>query len=226
MTISSSQFSGYGFQVNSFAAMTKADLAYSRIRQQILSGELAPDADLDQEGLAADLGLSTTPVREALRRLESEGLVLIRAHRVATVSPLSYDAMVNVYELRLLLDPAAVAAAANQITADDGERLRTMATDHPRNPDPVAHLNWNRHLHRSIYAACGNPILINILDSLWDMSDRYRMIMVKDRAQSRSARQDHLAIVSAVADKHADRAARLMYEHVAESRARLRSVFE
>ncbi|WP_203921320.1 GntR family transcriptional regulator [Rugosimonospora africana] len=206
--------------------MTKADLAYSRIRQQILTGELAPDADLDQEGLAADLGLSTTPVREALRRLESEGLVLIRAHRVATVAPLSYETMLNVYEMRLLLDPAAVSAAANRITVEESKQLRAMAADHPRSQDPIVHLNWNRHLHRAVYAACGNPILIGTLDSLWDMSDRYRMIMVKDQEASKSVRQDHFAIVSAVADKLADRAARLMYEHVAESHARLRSVFE
>lgn len=226
MTISLGQFPGYGPYDKSFAAMTKADLAYTRIRQQILTGELAPDADLDQEGPAANLGLSTTPVREALRRLESEGLVLIRAHRVATVSPLSYETMVNVYEMRLLLDPSAVASAATRITAEEGGMLRALAADHPRSADPVVHLNWNRRLHRSVYAACGNPILTGILDTLWDMSDRYRMIMVRDQELSRSVRQDHFAIVSAVADKHADRAARLMYEHVAESRARLRSVFD
>jgi DNA-binding GntR family transcriptional regulator len=197
--------------------VTKTDLAYCEIRQMILEGELPPGAALDQEALAKNLDLSTTPVREALRRLESERLVVNRAHRETVVAPLSLDIVEDVYAVRLSLDPLAAGLAATQAT--DGERKKILALSRERSAknDAISNVYQNRHLHRSIYAAAGNPVLTGLLDSLWDLSDRYRMVISRDRSTIEVAQEEHVAIAEAVVGGEAGRAAQLMREHLASS---------
>jgi DNA-binding GntR family transcriptional regulator len=84
---------------------TKSDLAYTRVRRLILSGELAPGAVLPQASLARTIGISTTPLREALRRLKQEGLVDLDAHKDARVRPLDATEARDLLELRRNLDP-------------------------------------------------------------------------------------------------------------------------
>jgi DNA-binding GntR family transcriptional regulator len=202
---------------------TKTDHAYQNIRRQILSGELPPTMPLDQEAIAAALGLSTTPVREALRRLESERLVITRAHRDTVVAPLSLTMVEEVYAVRLSLDPLAVAFAASRLSSAESERLLAVAQQQPHpSADKMAHLQHNRGLHREMYASCGNETLIEVLDGLWDMTDRYRMITLQDDDTVQSAQEEHGAIVRAVASNDPALAAELMREHVAESLRRIR----
>lgn len=202
---------------------TKTDHAYQRIRQQILTGALPPGMLLDQEAIASGLGLSTTPVREALRRLESERLVITRAHRDTIVAPLSLTIVEEVYAVRLSLDPLAVAFTASRIEQSQGDHLLALVHQHPdETADNIAHLYHNRHLHREIYAACGNEILIEVLDGLWDMSDRYRMVTLQHSETVQAAQGEHEAIVRAIADNDPALAADLMREHVAESLRRIR----
>ena len=202
---------------------TKSDLAYQQIRQKILDGELAPETSLDQEALAEWLGLSTTPVREALRRLQSERLVVSRAHRDTVVAPLSTDLVEQVYAVRLALDPLAASLAA--VHADDGQRagILALSQDPPTDADPLSRVSVNRRLHRAIYAASGNTVLIETLDSLWDLSDRYRRVISKDDAAIETAQDEHHGIAEAVVAGDADRAAELMREHLLASLQLIRS---
>lgn len=200
--------------------LTKTDMAYWQVRQEILDGTLAPGTSLDQEALAVRLGLSTTPVREALRRLESERLVVGRAHRDTFVAELSPELLADTYAVRLNLDPMAVTLAAS--SADDetlkgiGELARVRPSD-----DPTDQLQQNRALHRAIYAACGNEVLIEILDLLWDRSDRYRMITIKEERDVDKLRSEHVAIADAVAARNGKLAAKLMTAHITESHHRI-----
>ena len=202
--------------------VTKTDLAYVQIRQKILEGDLAPETSLDQEALAGWLGLSTTPVREALRRLESERLVVSRAHRETVVAPLSLDIIEEVYAVRLSLDPLAAALAATEADAGERDQIAGVSLDHPGKDDPLSAVYFNRHLHRSIYAASGNTTLIEILDSLWDLSDRYRLIAARDTTAIMTV-QEHAAIVSAVVEGKPDLAAELMREHLKASLRQIRA---
>src|SRR3954466_11368886 len=104
--------------------MTKSDLAYTRVRGLILSGELAPGAVLPQASLAQRIGMSTTPLREALRRLKQEGLVELDAHRDARVRPLDAAEARDLLELRRNLDPPAASPAAQRRTEDDLADIR------------------------------------------------------------------------------------------------------
>lgn len=197
-------------------ALTKVDVAYQLLRNEIFQGTLAPGTSLDQEVIATRLGLSTTPVREALRRLESEKLVISRSHRDTIVAPVSLELLENTYAVRLNLDPLAVGLAATEATEEQLAAIKQACVP-PTYDDPVADLHHNRTMHRAVYAACGNATLVEILDMLWDRSDRYRLIVLRTRSTAKSAHEEHEAIVDALLARDAERAAALMREHIATS---------
>jgi DNA-binding GntR family transcriptional regulator len=205
-------------------ALTKADLAYTLLRQEIFEGRLAPQASLDQEALAIRLGLSTTPLREALRRLESEKLVISRPHRDAIVAPLSLRVLEDVYAIRLVLDPLAVMLAASKAADGELKAIRAAFHDGPHDGDPISHLYSNRALHREIYSACGNETLVEVLDMLWDRTDRYRLITLDDEGTINSANVEHQDITDALVARDASRASELMRDHVADSLGRIRKL--
>lgn len=196
--------------------LTKTDMAYWQVRQEILEGTLPPGTSLDQEALALRLGLSTTPVREALRRLESERLVVGRAHRDTVVADLSLEVLEDTYVVRLTLDPLAVSLAAKEASDAQLEAMATQANKQASD-DPVGRLHHNRELHRVIYTACGNKVLIEVLELLWDRSDRYRYITITEEGHEHSPHDEHMAILDAVTSRDGVRAAQLMRDHVERS---------
>jgi DNA-binding GntR family transcriptional regulator len=203
--------------------VTKTDVAYRQIRKEIIEGALPPDTVIDQETLAERLGLSTTPVREALRLLESEKLVISRRHRQTVVTPLNFELLEETYAVRLNLDPLAVSMAAVHATETQRELIRELARADWTGATPAQQLHANRELHRKIYSASGNSVLTEILDGLWDRTDRYRMVLLTNAADALIAHDEHSAIVQAVTAGRVEVAAELMREHVAESLKRLRT---
>lgn len=203
--------------------LTKTELAYRQIRQEIIEGKLKPNSVIDQEALAERLGLSTTPIREALRLLESENLVINRRHRNTVVTPLDYDMLEETYVVRLALDPLAVSMAAQHATETDRELIKKLAEEVHELGTPDENLHANRRLHRAIYAASGNTVLTAILDTLWDRTDRYRMVTLGNETQAQIAEHEHQSIVDAVLAGDARRASRLMREHVGSSLPRIRA---
>src|SRR6202000_1927950 len=131
--------------------VTKNELAYLQIREKILEGDLPPEMSLDREALARPLGLSTTPVREALRRLESERLVYTRAHRDTVVASASPEDLENVYRVRLHLDPLAAALAAKNASSEVRAKLKKTLEIDPH-MTATEELDFNRTLHREIYS--------------------------------------------------------------------------
>src|SRR5437763_8262726 len=93
---------------------TKAEAVYGELRSRILAGSLEPAARLNQEALALEFGVSVTPIREAVRRLEAEGLVQLQAHKTVLIAPLSGEELEEIYELRLQLDPFAASIATTR----------------------------------------------------------------------------------------------------------------
>jgi DNA-binding GntR family transcriptional regulator len=196
---------------------SKSSAVYLELRGRILSAALAPGTAINQEQLAGELGVSTTPLREALRRLESDGLVTLLAHREAVVSPLDPTELAAVYEVRASLDPLAAALAAERHTEAQGKAIR-KATDRARRPGREDQLTVNRRYHTAIYAACQNPVLIETLDALWDRSDRYRRA-VGFMATEPEIQDEHEAIAEAVLARRPDESAQLMRAHIARTRA-------
>lgn len=200
-----------------FLHQSKSAAVYLELRRRILSAALAPGTAINQEQLAAELGVSTTPLREALRRLESDGLVMLLAHREAVVSPLDPAELVAVYEVRENLDPLAAALAAERHTEAEAKAIR-RATERARRPGREDRMTVNRRYHASIYGACHNPVLIETLDALWDRSDRYRRA-VGFMATDAAIQDEHVAIAEAVLARRADESASLMRGHIRRTRA-------
>lgn len=202
--------------------MTKADMAYRQIRAEIVEGDMPAGAPIDQEALAARLGLSTTPVREALRRLESEGLVVSRPHRDTVVAPLTLQQLEDTYIVRLALDPLAISIAAKEAPDEELKAIQQLSRQASADIDPVSQMHQNRRLHRAMYQACGNAVLVQLLDTLWDSSDRYRLTSLHDDRTVQRAHVEHSSIAEAMVARRADEAADLMRRHVADSLERIR----
>lgn len=201
--------------------LTKADMAYWEVRGEILDGTLPPGTSIDQEALASRLGLSTTPVREALRRLESERLVVGRAHRDTVVAGLSQKLMDDTNAVRVHLDPLAAALAAESARPEELAEIAELARA-ATSDNPAEQLHRNRALHRAIYVACANEVLIEILDPLWDRIDRYRLITIKEQRDAARLRAEHIELADALVARDGDLAAELMREHITGAHERIR----
>ncbi|MGW9556104.1 GntR family transcriptional regulator [Nocardiopsis sp. NPDC055551] len=157
---------------------SKGGLAYTELRRRITSGELAPGSRLSQYELAEEMGMSITPLREAVRRLASEDWVVMDAHRDVRVAPMSASEARELLEVRFSLEPSATELAALRRTEREIAAMQAAANELL----PVTR-TWgeeaiaaHRAFHRAIYAASHNDVMIRLLDDLWDKADRYRRI--------------------------------------------------
>jgi DNA-binding GntR family transcriptional regulator len=192
---------------------TKAEAVYQELSARILDGSMAAGATVNQEALAAALGVSITPLREALRRLESDGLVRLEAHRTLTVAPLSAREFRELYAVRLQLDPYAAGLAANEAAPETIALIERLAV-RGREATPRGRLKANREFHQAIYRASGNARLAELLDRLWDQTDRYRLIAVQVEGHERVVEREHRAIAAALAARDTTLATDLMRAHV------------
>ncbi len=201
---------------------TKSEWAYARVREMVLTGELEPGAVLHQAVLARQIGISTTPLREALRRLAQQGLVELGAHRDARVAPLDAAEARDLVELRQDLDPLAAGLAAQRRTAADlAEMAQSLARleSLPEDPSP-AQLAGHRRFHAALYRASHNAVLVETLDGLWDKTDRYRRHALRAGRSDEEVAQraeEHRLLVEAVSDRDAAAATELMRRHVETS---------
>jgi DNA-binding GntR family transcriptional regulator len=162
--------------VSAVLFQTKADHAYYVVRDQIARGVLPPGRPINQEELAAGLGISVTPLREAIRRLAAEGFVVLAAHRDARVAPLSAEEARSLSEMRIPLEALAAGLAAERIDAGQRETLQALADQlEPLGEHASEHaLDVHRRFHATIWDAAHNEPLTATLDLLWDRADRYR----------------------------------------------------
>jgi DNA-binding GntR family transcriptional regulator len=202
--------------------LTKSDLAYSQLRDSIMSGALPAGSALNQETLAHSLGISTTPLREALRRLKAEGLVQLDAHRDARVAPLNLEEARDLLEVRRSLDPLAAGLAALRRTKEDIDVLRRTVEDLRPLPGDAADtdLRAHRRFHTAVYTASHNDLLIGMLDGLWDKADRYRRLGLRtprDQASMDRKAEEHAALVDLIVAGDSEGATQVMHDHIETS---------
>lgn len=201
---------------------SKSDVAYFELRRLILTGALPAGSRLQQSELADQMGMSITPLREAIRRLSSEGLIDLDTHRDARVATISAREAKQLFEVRLSLDPAGVGLAATHRTTDDIAAMRAAVarllpvTRQWGEDALVAHRNF----HRAVYVASHNDVLIRMLDDLWDKSDRYRRLGLElppgDEPRTIDLNEHH-EILDLVVAQDAEAAAALTRRHIEKS---------
>lgn len=210
--------------------LTKAEAVYRETRWRIITGAIPPGTAVNQAELAAEFGVSQTPVREALLRLESEGLVVFVAHSMVRVSPLDLQELDELYAIRVNLDSFAGQLAAANCTQEDVVRLKGLLASNT-GADLGERLHRNLEFHRSIYRASGNKQLTRLLDQLWDRTERYRIVLVANEADSQQYQRshsddDHWAIATALFEGDGEKVAGLLSRHVQQSHDLIRSMLE
>ena len=175
------------------------------IKHAILAGALRPGQSLVEAELAQALGVSKTPVREALKTLAGAGLVTMSPYRGAAVRVIDADTAHAVYDMRLLLEPEAVRRAAAR--GGDWDAAGRALDRADASSDEAERSLANREFHRALYRECGNPLLVAALD---DLRDQTALISAAAWQQQPSWRQEageHRAILAAAAAGDAERAA-------------------
>jgi phosphonate utilization transcriptional regulator len=200
-------------------------LVLGELRRQIVGGELAGGAKLNEADIAARLRVSRGPVREAFRALEQSGLVRTEKNRGVFVRQLSLREADEIYELRAALDALIGRLAAQRIRPDQLQRLRDIIKQMQalaRSRDVDAYFELNLAFHEVLAEAAGNAALLDNYRRVVNELNLFRHeTLARDAEHIPVSTKDHDAIVQAVARGDSARAERLLFEHVMDSRERL-----
>lgn len=193
------------------------DVVFQTLRQAILRGELKPGERLMEIHLAQRLGVSRTPVREAIRKLELEGLVLMIPRRGAIVAEITVSDLEDVLEVRMALEEMAVKHACRRITAEQLSEIRRLAGEFKKTlkgDDVTACAQADMKFHDAIYEATGNNRLVQILNNLREQMYRYRMEYLKDRQSHKNLIEEHDGILRALEERDEELAVRMTARHI------------
>ncbi|WP_270043421.1 GntR family transcriptional regulator [Solirubrobacter ginsenosidimutans] len=180
------------------------------LEEAILGGELKPGERLRAEALAQRFGTSRTPIREALLQLEGQGLVEVEPNRGAVVRTFDRDDVLDLYEVRALLEPAAAARAAQRISAADIERLDELCADASVEEQIVN----NEAFHRIILEAAGSPRLEVAMRAASGIPRAFRSVFWHDDRQRAESMLCHRRIVSAFRAGDSQLAEAVMRMHI------------
>ncbi len=209
------------------------NMVLDRLRDKIMKGELRAGEWLRQERLARELGVSHTPIREALKQLEVEGLVEHVPYRGVRVVEFSMDAVADIYDMRTVLEGLAARAAAERLTDDELYELKKlhtamMAIDNPSTPESVDSIRQlNREFHLQIIHSSHRAYLIRTLEQIWSwfptmLWSQYALEADAATPQRAGAdNRDHGEIVAALEARNSAKAEAAMRYHIEQTRLAL-----
>ena len=203
--------------LNMDAYLPLRDVVFNTLREAILKGELKPGERLMELQLAAKLGVSRTPIREAIRMLEQEGLAVTIPRRGAEVAKMTEKDMNDVLQVREALDELAVSIACELITEEELEKLEdaTEAFEKALGTGDIKQIaEADIEFHDIIYQASRNPKLVNILNNLREQIYRYRIQYLKDEKNYANLLEEHREILEGLTKKDKELVERSMSKHV------------
>jgi DNA-binding GntR family transcriptional regulator len=204
--------------------MSAQDTTYGWLRQRIATLPRHEGTFLSEVALAAEAGVSRTPVREALLRLEAEGWLRIVPRKGAFIAPISDAEVDAVMEARLLVEESSVRRAA-ELRAPVVERLEELLDEQrDRQDDPTTFIDLDREFHRTIINAAGNPVLASFYETLRDRQLRMGVhAVVTGVNRTEQVLAEHRAIVDALRERDPERAVAALHEHLGTTLSVLRS---
>lgn len=186
------------------------------IRNRILSGQVAPNIPIRQDTLAAELGISKIPLREALARLEQDGLIYSLPNRGYIVRPLTAEELEEIYALRLKLEPDAVAAGARRANAAERAAASEALSRFKEKAEAssVSGGPHNRDFHMALIKPCHNRLTAEFLGRLHVLADRYVCKHLEPLGRDSRADAEHDQMLDAWLAGDGERAAALTYQHI------------
>ena len=194
------------------------EIVYEELKRQIMVGEIAPGTRMMEVELAEEMGVSRTPVREAIRKLEKEGLVTIEPRRGAYASDISAKDMVDILEVRQDLEGMAAGIAAQKITDEGRIELENIARkykDSVDREDIEEIIKNDEACHKYIVSLSGNKTLIKMVSQVQELALRFRYIYYEDFSRFKNQPSEHQAIVDAIAGGDVAGARKYAEEHLA-----------
>lgn len=203
---------------------TRADWVDQLLRTAILHGDLAPGEKLVAERLAQQWGVSATPLRETFRRLAGEGLVVLEPQRGARVAPVSFSEAAEIYEVRLLLDPVAI---AQSVSAGDQSFVDEVATSYRaltrRYASTAAAHDAHRAFHLALVSRCPNRLLVDQVALLLEHSQRIQVALATAGHRKGDAATEHRQLFEAASTGDGRGAAALLRTHLQATLAAVRA---
>ena len=193
------------------------DVVFNTLRKAILTGELKPGERLMEIHLANRLGVSRTPIREAIRKLELEGLVIMMPRRGAVVAQITEKSLKDVLEVRRALDALCVELACDRISDEEEELLKEACEDFERateTKDATVIAKADVAFHDIIVRATGNQRLIQLINNLSEQMYRYRFEYIKDEKRHDSLVEEHRIIYESIVKRDKEKAAETAKLHI------------
>lgn len=193
------------------------EIVYEELKRQILIGEIPPGTRMMEVELADDMGVSRTPIREAIRKLEKEGLVSIEPRRGAYASEISIKDMVDVLEVREFLESMAAGLAAKKISNEEKEKISKASLAYKKAVESGQTediIKADELFHKLIVECSGNKTLIQMMNQVQELALRFRYIYYEDFSRYKNMPYEHQEIVDAVASGNEERAKEKAYTHV------------
>lgn len=203
------------------------ELAYQGLKERLVLLDIRPGEALNEQELAAHFGVGRTPLREALKRLESDHLIVTYPRRGTFASPVDITALSEISEIRRALEPLAAEAAAERKMGDDEAEFRRLAAALAGlAPGTSArdHMDWDLQVHRAIYRATHNQHLETALVRYGNLATRIWSVAAPRLADVGAHVQEHIQLLEAIGAGDGHRAAKLMREHMTDFETRIRTV--
>lgn len=193
------------------------EIVFEHLREAIIKGKLRPGERLMEMQLADEMGVSRTPVREAIRKLELEGLVIMIPRRGAYVADLSIKDVAETFEIRSALEALAASLAAERITPEEAEEMERILVriGAAIEEDDIQQLvALDEEYHNLLYKASRNDRLMQILNNLREQIQRFRVTTLAVPGRVRGVLQEHRNIAEAISERNAELAHQLALEHI------------
>ena len=185
------------------------EMVYEELKMQILKGSIIPGTRMMEVELAEEMGVSRTPIREAIRKLEKEGLVTIEPRRGAYASMISTEDMVEILEVRQDLEGLAAYFAANRMTDEQMAELKEVSNNYNeavKRGKMEDMIKYDTRFHHIIVESGRNKILVQMIEQLQELVLRFRYIYYDNFRRAENMPDEHEAIVAAISEGNADKA--------------------
>ncbi len=212
-------------------AETRVDLVARHLRSAILDGRIRPGEHLRQEAVAAQLGTSRIPVREALRQLQNEGLVSLVAYSGARVARVDAEEYEEIYLMREYLEPLAIRESLPHLTDRHFAELHDLMARIEACKDTTEVLDLDRRFHLLTYSAARRPRLLRMIEGFWNNTQQYRRVFYRlvqeqasvDSTQLPMTHMEHHVLVDALERQDPDTADSVVRAHIRRTRLTLAS---